>query len=203
MENIKNALDLLYTQKDLHLEYLFCCQYTENDKILDLLEDLATKKKKCSLNPRLSDKYCDNYKLLFHDVLKLFKIKDSPKQPHFLIPIKTWSSIRKKTIKDLIRLNFVLAVKEQHNFDDKTLKRLNRDIVIGIGLKNINDNNIVIEANKIVRIEGLILETNSFRWADGFDVHLYNETKKKITSNTVQARSSAQPTKRECSEIVS
>lgn len=55
---------------DLILEYLFCCQYTNDNKIIDLLEDLATKKKKCSLNVKI---YNNDYYTLYMDVLKHFK----------------------------------------------------------------------------------------------------------------------------------
>ena len=51
------------------LEYLFCCQYTTNHKIIDLLEDLAVEKIKSPIKPNKIHDYDDYYKL-YLDTLK-------------------------------------------------------------------------------------------------------------------------------------
>lgn len=154
---------------DLHnLEYLFCCQYTTNNKILDLLEDLATNRKKCNITNKLR-LYGDDYHKLYIDVLKFFKVKDSQD----LTPnktMKTWSSIRKKAVKDLILKNFIIEVKYKYNFDEATTNNLKRDLMIGLNFKNVNDKNIVLKDNKIETIIGLNLTTNEYNW----DYNVFN-----------------------------
>lgn len=146
---------------EMLLEYLFCCKYTTNNNVLDLLEDLANRRQKCPLNSKL-ESYGDDYHSLYKDVLKYFKIRDERRQT--TIEIKTWSSIKKKVTKDLILKNFIIEVKSVYNFDDRTTSNLKRDLMIGLNYKNINDKNIVIEKNKICKIIGLNLSTNSYSW---------------------------------------
>ena len=146
---------------EMLLEYLFCCRYTANNNVLDLLEDLANRRQKCPLNNKL-ESYGDDYHSLYKDVLKYFKIRDERRQT--TIEIKTWSSIKKKTTKDFILKNFIIEVKIMYNFDDLTTFNLKRDLMIGLNYKNINDKNIVIKKNKICKIIGLNLSTNSYSW---------------------------------------
>lgn len=155
----------------MHLEYLFCCAFTTNNIILDLLEDLATKKQKCSLSNKL-DTYGEDYHKLYKDVLKYFKLKDNTKTTQNKKFVRTWSSIRKKSTKDFIIKNYIIEVKHQHNFDDCTTKNLKRDLMIGLNFKNINSKNIVLEDDKIVQILGLNLSTNSYTW--DYDIFKYN-----------------------------
>jgi hypothetical protein len=152
------------------LEYLFCCQFTTNDKIIDLLEDLATKKRKCSLNNKINT-YGDNYHKLYLDVLKIFKIKDTININENKV-IKNWSSIRKKAVKDLILKNFIIEVKNNYNFNETNMNNLKRDLKIGLNFKNINDKNIVLKNGKIVNIIGLNLSTNQYNW--DYDIYSYN-----------------------------
>lgn len=152
------------------LEYLFCCQFTTNDKIIDLLEDLAIKRRKCPLNNKLKT-YGDNYYKLYLDVLKYFEIKNTTTTQDANI-IRNWSSIRKKTIKDLIIKNYIIEVKNKYNFDDVVINNLKRDILVGLNYKNINDKNIVITNNKIVSIRGLNLYPNKYIW--DYDIFKYN-----------------------------
>jgi len=147
---------------DYFLEYLFCCQFTTNNKILDLLEDLATKKQRCPISNRLAS-YGDNYYKLYTDVLKHFKLKDTV-DANDKMEIKNWCTIRKKTTKDLILKNFIIEVKHMHKFDDTTTSNFKRDLMIGLNFKNISDKNIVIRDNKIDSILGLNLSTNSYNW---------------------------------------
>lgn len=152
------------------LEYLFCCQFTTNDKIIDLLEDLATKKRKCPLNNKI-DTYGDNYHKLYVDVLKTFKIKDIVNTNETKV-IKNWSSIRKKALKDLILKNFIIEVKNQYNFNETSMNNLKRDLTIGLNFKNINDKNIVLKDGKILNIIGLNLSMNKYSWE--YDIFSYN-----------------------------
>jgi len=147
------------------LEYLFCCQFTTNNNIVDLLEDLATQRQKCAeLNNKLKT-YSDDYYRLYKDVLNHFKIKDKPMH----IPVQritNWSSIRKKALKDLILKNYIIEVKTKFSFDENTVKNLNRDLTVGLNFKNINDRNIIFNGrnDKISEIIGLNLAPNTYSW---------------------------------------
>lgn len=155
-----------------YLDYLFCCQFTTNNNIIDLLEDLATKKRKCIINGRLKSYNGDYYKL-YTDVLKYFKIKDkTTKELEENKIIKNWSSIRKKTMKDLILKNYIIEIKYKYLFDETTLQNLKRELMIGLNFKNVNDKNIVIKNNKISSIIGLNLGINTYSW--DYDIFSYN-----------------------------
>jgi len=153
---------------ELYYQYLFCCQYTTNSKILDLLEDLATKKQKC---PTTNKNYGTNYHKLFNDVLKHFKLKNTSENEEKK-NIKSWSSIRKKYIKDLILQNYIIEVKHKYNFSKHTTSNFQRDLKIGLNFKNINDKNIVIENNKISQILGLNLTNDNYTW--DYDILLFS-----------------------------
>lgn len=152
--------------ENIYLKYLYCCKFTTNNKIKDLLEDLAIRNIKCSLSNNL-ESYKDNYYKLYLDVLKYFKVKESIKNKD-IKPIKSWASAKKKITKDLVLKKYIIHVKYMYQFDDKTVDRLIRDLMIGINLKNINDKNIIFEDNNIVKIIGLNLYTNSYSW--DFDI---------------------------------
>ena len=157
------------TETTYFLEYLFCCQFTTNDKIMDLFEDLATKRRKCPLSNKLKT-YGEDYHSLYIDVLKFFKMKDTTINNENKI-IKNWSSIRKKTLKDLILKNYIIEVKYKFKFDEIITNNLKRDLMIGLNFKNVNDKNIIIKDNKICSITGLNLSINSYSW--DYDVFSY------------------------------
>ncbi|CCV01904.1 hypothetical protein IIV22A_060R [Invertebrate iridescent virus 22] len=154
-----------------YLDYLFCCQFTTNNIIIDLLEDLATKKRKCIISSRLKS-YNGDYHKLYIDVLKYFKIKDKTNKEIEENKIKNWSSIRKKTMKDLILKNYIIEIKYKYLFDETTLQNLKRELMIGLNFKNVNDKNIIIKNNKISSILGLNLGINTYSW--DYDIFSYN-----------------------------
>jgi hypothetical protein len=161
------------TEPTYLLQYLFCCRYTVNDDIIDLLEDLATKKVKCHLNNKL-ESYGSDYHALYVDVLKHFKmVEDAGTGDRSgRDKIKSWSSVRKKCVKDIILKNYIIEVKNNHDFDVATTTKFKRELLIGLNFKNINDKNIVIDNNKIDRIVGLHLSTNSYYW--DFDIYTFH-----------------------------
>lgn len=150
------------------LPYLFCCKFTTNEKILDLLEDLATKKQKCpSINNNIH-KYGTDYELLYNDVLKYFKTSTRIKKRCTIEERKTWSCIRKKQDREITLKKYVVKVKNQFNFDDLTTTRLYREIMTGIHFKTVNDRNISMSNSEIAEIKGLRLSLNRFDW--DFDI---------------------------------
>jgi hypothetical protein len=162
------------------IEYIFCCQFTTNNKILDLLEDLATRKQKCTLTLSLT-KYRAHpegvgYHKLYCDILKLYKIKDTVDQENGPI-VNKWSSIRKKAMKDLVLKKYIIEVKNAYEFSEETATRFKRDLATGLNFKNINDKNIHIQNSKITHIDGLILYKHGYEW--NFNIKAYNDPKKK------------------------
>ena len=145
------------------LDYLFCCQYTTNEKIIDLLEDLATKKRRCLLTNKLKN-YDENHHKLYIDVLKYFKVKDTISHNKEDTHINSWSLIKRKVDKDLLLKNYVVTVKHKYNFDDDMAKKLKRDLMIGLSLKTINEKNIVVRNGKISSIVGLHVTQNTYTW---------------------------------------
>jgi hypothetical protein len=152
------------------LEYLFCCQFTTNNNVIDIFEDLATQRLKCPTTTKLKS-YEEDYYRLYVDVLKHFKIKDVPasQDKH---SITNWSSIRKKALKDLILKNFIIKVKRMYNFEEETTNNLKRDLVIGLNFKTVNDKNIIFKDSEIDSIKGLNLGLNTYSW--DYDVFLFN-----------------------------
>lgn len=153
------------------VEYLFCCQFTTNDNIIDLFEDLATKRQKCPTITNKIKSYGDNYYKLYLDVLNHFKVKETSNLLNN-INIKSWSSIRKKSLKDLILKNYIIEVKQKYNFDDTTINRLKKDLMVGLNFKSINDKNIVINNNKIIKILGLSLSINDYSWSSEINLDI-------------------------------
>ncbi|AHL67593.1 hypothetical protein DH26_gp100 [Chloriridovirus anopheles1] len=157
---------------DLIVEYLFCGQFAKDHQVIDLLEDLATKKQKCSLNVK---NYGEDYYKLYMDVLKHYKLKKSSTtktvQQENLI-IKNWSAIRKKAVKDLVLKNFIIDIKNKYKFTEETTTNFKKDLSVGLNFKNINDKNIIISNNKIVAISGLHITTNHYEWT--FDLKTFN-----------------------------
>jgi membrane-associated HD superfamily phosphohydrolase len=149
-------------ESPLILEYLFCCQFATEDHIIDLLEDLATKATKCPITQNL-ESYGTNYHKLYVDILEYYKMKTVKKSTKINV-IKNWSSIRKKTLKDLVLKNFIIEVKSNYKFDEITTKNLKRELTIALNFKNVNDKNIIMENNKISKILGLNIGINTYNW---------------------------------------
>jgi hypothetical protein len=145
----------------LLLPYLFCCQFANSEEIKDLLEDLATGKQGCKLTPKLST-YGDDYKRLYIDVLKHFDISGEDQHTKSGVTIKSWSSIRKKSVKDLLLKNYIIRIQQQYFFDNNTVNNFKRELMIHLNIKKIGDKHIIIENNNIVVIKGIILSKNSY-----------------------------------------
>jgi hypothetical protein len=150
------------SSESLILPYLFCCQFASSEEIKDLLEDLATGKQVCKLTPKL-DTYGDDYNRLYADVLKHFTVCLNPLQGCG-VTIKNWSSIRKKSVKDLLIKNYIIYVQQKYLFDNNTINNFKRELMIHLNIKKIGDKHIVIENNKIVAVKGIKLSINTYSW---------------------------------------
>ena len=151
------------SSESLILPYLFCCQFASSEEIKDLLEDLATGKQVCKLTPKL-DTYGDNYNRLYDDVLKHFAVCLNKPSIESGVTIKNWSSIRKKSVKDLLLKNYIIHVQQKYMFDNNTINNFKRELMIHLNIKKIGDKHIIIENNKIVVIKGIKLSTNTYSW---------------------------------------
>lgn len=72
---------------------------------------------------------------------------------------KSWSSIRKKNVQDLIIENYVIEMKNQFNLSLKQAKYLLSIIYIGRILKVITSNDIIFENGKVISINGITFST--------------------------------------------
>jgi hypothetical protein len=68
---------------------------------------------------------------------------------------KSWSSIKKKNIKDILIEKYIIEMKNQFSLTIKQCKYLLSTIFIGFMLKILNNSDIVYENEKIVRINGI------------------------------------------------
>jgi hypothetical protein len=141
----------------LDLDYLFCGQFTQNPTVLDLLEDLALNRKRM--------KKPENKEMLYNNVLKCFKVKNTNQTNVKSQVYLTWSSIRIKAIKEMKIKNFIIKIKSEKNFDNITIEKFVSDLNTGLNFKTINDKNIVLLNNEIDNIVGLQLHDKSYSWS--------------------------------------
>ena len=72
---------------------------------------------------------------------------------------KTWLSIKKKNIKDILIEKYIIDMKNKFSLSIKQCKLLLSSISIAIILKIINSKDITYENDKITKIEGIDFET--------------------------------------------
>lgn len=146
------------------MDYLLCCKYTSDNKILDLLEDLAFGKIKYQVNDYI------NLHDLYLKILSKFNMQDQNEQK---IQSKSWSSIRLKNLKELKLQNFIINTTIRYQFSDNTKNFFTQDLIHGIKFKTINDKNIVMSNNEISKITGLTLDQNRYEW--NFDLYKFKK----------------------------
>jgi hypothetical protein len=168
----------------LYPMFLECCKYTTDMFWESVFEDLAYGKLPygtyisnnslcCSYKDRnfsysLNEKqdpkqlYDDVYNLLSKK-LSLLSQKDKirKKVEFFNLEFdtteyrKSWSSIRKKNVQDLLIENYVIDMKKKHNLSLKQARYLLSVIYIGRILKVITSKDIEFEDGKVTGIEGI------------------------------------------------
>lgn len=168
--------------------FLTCLEYIEDDYWKNIFEDLSfgitpqgTYISKNYLISNIKTKefvYKINIDLdaetLFMDVYTLLSDKLGLKSLNEIEEYKnnielettynSWNSIKKKSIKDSIIMNYVNTKSEQFNFTTQTSKRLLNTINLGIMLKFINTKHITYENGVINEIEGFIYRENEFQF---------------------------------------
>jgi len=164
--------------------FLECCQYTNDIFWENVFEDLSYGKTPYGTYIT-KDFFCCNYKdkefsykieknkepeQLYNDIFNLLSKKlgllsqrDKIKNKIDFYNIeeeikegrKSWSSIRKKNIKDLLIEKYVIDMKNQHSLSVKQAKYLLSIIFIGMVFKVITVKDINYENGKISNIEGI------------------------------------------------
>lgn len=66
-----------------------------------------------------------------------------------------WSSIKKKSTKDSLIENFIIQVKSDYDLSDKQIKKLQKQIQLGLLFKTISHKDIILQDGKIESIENI------------------------------------------------
>lgn len=168
--------------------FLTCLEYIEDDYWKNIFEDLSfgitpqgtyisknylisnikTKEFVYKINADLDAEtlFMDVYTLLSDKLgLKsLNEIEEYKNNIELETTYNSWNSIKKKSIKDSIIMNYVNTKSEQFNFTTQTSKRLLNTINLGIMLKFINTKHITYENGMINEIEGFVYRENEFNF---------------------------------------
>lgn len=168
--------------------FLTCLEYIEDDYWKNIFEDLSfgitpqgtyisknylisnikTKEFVYKINADLDAEtlFMDVYTLLSDKLgLKsLNEIEEYKNNMELETTYNSWNSIKKKSIKDSIIMNYVNTKSEQFNFTTQTSKRLLNTINLGIMLKFINTKHITYENGMINEIEGFVYRENEFNF---------------------------------------
>lgn len=168
--------------------FLTCVEYTEDDYWRNIFEDLSfgitpqgtyisknylisnvkNKEFVYKINPDIDSEtiFTDIYTLLSEKLgLKsLIEIEDYKNSIESEITFNSWNSIKKKSIKDSIIMNYVNVKSEKYNLTTQTSKRLLNTINLGIMLKFITIKHIDYENGIINNIEGFIFFENNFQF---------------------------------------
>ncbi len=168
--------------------FLTCLEYIEDDYWKNIFEDLSfgitpqgtyisknylisnikTKEFVYKINVDLDAEtlFMDVYTLLSDKLgLKsLNEIEEYKNNIELETTYNSWNSIKKKSIKDSIIMNYVNTKSEQFNFTTQTSKRLLNTINLGIMLKFINTKHITYENGMINEIEGFVYRENEFNF---------------------------------------
>ncbi len=186
--------------------FLTCVEYTDDDYWRNIFEDLSfgitpqgtyisknylisnikTKEFVYKINSEIDPE------IIFQDIYTLLSEKFGLKSLNEIECYKnsiesemifnSWNSIKKKSIKDSIIMNYVNVKSEEHNFTTQTSKKLINTINLGIMLKFINIKNIHYEDSIIHNIDGFTFSENDFK----FDKYLDNNTTNVIEYNKVK-----------------
>lgn len=92
----------------------------------------------------------------------------------------TWTSIRKKSIKDALIRNFVLELKELYSLDSTQTSQLKELLQIGFLFNWILPESVVYDDKKISEIKGLVYDESIKKFELDFDSNEKDNKKKKI-----------------------
>lgn len=178
--------------------FLTCLEYIEDDYWKNIFEDLAfaitpqgtyisknylisnikTKEFVYKINPEIDSEtiFMDVYTLL-SDKLGLKSLNEIEEYKNNLdleTTYNSWNSIKKKSIKDSIIMNYVNTKSEEHNFTTQSSKRLLNTINLGIMLKFITSKNISYENGSINSVDGFTFSENDFQFDKNLDANSFN-----------------------------
>lgn len=73
-----------------------------------------------------------------------------------------WSSIKKKSIKDILIQNFLIKVKYSYDIKNVQIKKLYNLINLGLMLKSIKNSDILYKNGEIIHIEGITFDKGKY-----------------------------------------
>lgn len=168
--------------------FLTCVEYTDDEYWRNIFEDLAfgitpqgTYISKNYLISNMKNKefvykinrdidsetiFFDVYTLLSEKfgLKSLAEIEEYKNSIESEMTFSSWNSIKKKSIRDSIIMNYVNAKSEEYSFSTQTSKKLLNTINLGLMLKFITIKNIDYENGVITHIKGFKFATNSFNF---------------------------------------
>lgn len=178
--------------------FLTCLEYVEDDYWKNIFEDLSfgitpqgtyisknylisnikTKEFVYKINQELDTEtiFLDVYNLLSEKLgLKsLNEIEEYKNNLDLETTYNSWNSIKKKSIKDSIIMNYVNMKSEEYNFTTQTSKRLLNTINLGIMLKFITTKNISYENGYIINIDGFNFSEDEFQFDKNLESNSFN-----------------------------
>lgn len=167
--------------------FLACTEYTEDDYWKNIFEDLAfgitpqgayisknyiisnTKNKefvyKINTNVDSENIFLDIYNL-FSEKLGIKSVQEIEEYKNSIdsneLVFMSWNSIKKKSIRDSIILNYVIQKSNEYNLSRIKSKELLNTINLGILLKFISNKHIHYEDGIIIEIDGFEFEQEHF-----------------------------------------
>ncbi len=175
--------------------FLYCTKYTTDEYWKNIFEDLSFgetphnvfisknmiqsiikgKEFVYKINPTEDpEKIYKDLRSILSDKMNILSPTELQKNKNLIPKTKTtidkWSNIKKKTIKDILLSNYVVAICKDKDVTKNKTSDLLDIITLFISLKILDNNDIILSDNKISRIEGLFFDDNmaTFR----FDKHV-------------------------------
>ena len=193
--------------------FLYCTKYTTDEFWKNIFEDLSFgetptgvfisknmiqsivkgKEFVYKINPTEDpEKIYTDLRHILSDKMNILSPTELQKNKSLVPRTKTkvdkWSNIKKKTIKDILLSNYVVEICKEKEVSKNKTNDLLDIITLFISLKILDNNDIILSDNKIVKIDGLFFDENmgTFRFDKHVDftnndIEVIEENKKMIS----------------------
>lgn len=180
-----------FKKEILYPIFLDCCVNIKNDVWKQIFEDLAYGicPYKCFINKGY---LCCNIKnknfiykitnkkdpaIVYEEIKKLFDEKlnilgedrlTKDIEDECINKINKWSKIKKKNIREFMINRFLVDTKDKYNIDNSDIKKLKKNIILGMMFKTISTDDIIIENGHISKINNISFEKNKIIFEKDF-----------------------------------
>jgi hypothetical protein len=159
--------------------FIECCQYTTDAFWETIFMKLAmgipphcsTMTTKCICTANSQFKFADKDAMTIYTELHRVFSANLDERTEFTKcnSRDSWSTIRKKSTKDLLFEMFVLQMKKEYELTTHQSRHLLSFIMLAVVLKTINAEDIVYENQQIVRIESISFERNKIIFSNDLE----------------------------------